>query len=233
MRTLMRLAGLCLLAISLDAKKPTFKPFMLPPLPYAECALEPFVDTETMHLHHKMHHQKYVDNLNAAVRKDPALYTKSLEELVKEWPCIRADIREDVRNNAGGHLNHSLFWLWMTPTKTVPSERLDSALIKAFGSAKKFREQFAQAAAKVFGSGWAWLCLDSQGNLVITTTSNQDNPLTSGHVPILGLDVWEHAYYLKYNNRRSDYLDAWWNIVNWPEVERRYESSRKPCAQSL
>lgn len=209
--------------LPIDAKKPAYKPFVLPDLPYAECALEPFIDTETMHLHHKKHHQKYIDNLNAAVRKDARLYNKTVEELVKEWPQIREDIRTEIRNNAGGHLNHSLFWLWMTPTKTTPSENFAAQITKYFGSVKKFKESFGNAASKVFGSGWAWLCLTSQGKLIIKTTPNQDNPLTEGLLPIFGLDVWEHAYYLKYNNRRADYLEAWWNVVNWPQVEKLYD----------
>lgn len=226
MRTLLKVACVSLiLSVSLHAKKPSFKPFVLPPLPYAESSLEPFIDSETMHLHHKMHHQKYINDLNAAVRKDESLYTKSLEDLVKEWPTIREDIRTDVRNNAGGHLNHSLFWTCVTPTKTNPTEQFSAEITKFFGSMKKFKENFANAATKVFGSGWAWLCIDNQGKMLIITTPNQDNPLTQGLIPLLGLDVWEHAYYLKYNNRRGDYLDAWWNIVNWPEVEKRWATA--------
>ena len=165
MRTLMRLAGLCLLAISLDAKKPTFKPFMLPPLPYAECALKPFVDTETMHLHHKMHHQKYVDNLNAAVRKDPALYTKSLEELVKEWPRIRADIRENVRNNAGGHLNHSLFWLWMTPQRRCLPSAWTQLLSKRLGAPRNLESSLPKLPQKYSGAAGPGFVLIAKATL--------------------------------------------------------------------
>lgn len=201
----------------------TFVPFTVPPLPYPYNALEPFIDTKTMEIHHDKHHAKYVNELNAAIEKHPELYTKNVEELVKSWPTLSEDIRNAVRNNAGGHLNHSLFWRWMTPRKTQPTGKLLAEITRRFGSLQDFKSQFAKAAQKVFGSGWTWLCLDPhQKDLVIVTTPNQDNPITNGLSPILGLDVWEHAYYLKYTNKRDEYLDNWWNIVNWPEVEKLY-----------
>ena len=200
------------------------KRFVVPPLPYAPDALEPFIDTKTMQLHHDKHHQKYVDELNAALQKHPELYTKKVEDLVKEWPTLPSDIRTEVRNNAGGHLNHSQFWRWMTPQKNQIGPKVTTALNQTFGSLQGFKDAFKKAASKVFGSGWVWLCLDQQGKLVITTTPNQDNPITTGLCPILGFDVWEHAYYLKYHNKKTDYLDAWWNVVNWPEVEALYTS---------
>ncbi len=205
----------------------TFVPFTVPPLPYAFNALEPFIDAKTMEIHHDKHHAKYVSELNAAIAKHPELYNKSVEELVKMWPTLPADIRNTVRNNGGGHLNHSLFWKWMTPRKTQPTGKLLAEISQRFGSLQEFKNQFLEAALKVFGSGWAWLALDSQGNLVIVTTPNQDSPITNGLNPILGTDVWEHAYYLKYTNKRNEYLDNWWNVVNWSEVEKMFNECVK------
>jgi len=197
--------------------------FSLPPLPYSYDALEPYIDEKTMELHYTKHHQGYVDNLNAALAKHPEI-TMSLEELIKNLNELPEDIRTAVRNNGGGHENHSLFWLLMKKNGELkPKGTIAQVLEKKFGSFETFKEQFTTAAKTRFGSGWAWLSLDKSGNLVITSTANQDNPLTDGMQPILGLDVWEHAYYLKYNNRRPDYIDAWWNVVNWAYVEERYK----------
>lgn len=221
MKKLVLIVSWSLFSGSLVAQPPEERfPFILGPLPYAYNALEPFIDTETMQLHHDKHHQKYVDELNSALKKHPELHKMSLVDLVKQWPSLSEDIRNAVRNNAGGNLNHSLFWKWMTPRKTQPAGKLLAQINRTFGTLDAFKTQFMEAAKKVFGSGWAWLCLDGDGNLTIVTTPNQDNPLTNGLFPILGLDVWEHAYYLKYHNKRPDYLDAWWHIVNWPEAER-------------
>ena len=200
--------------------------FTLPPLPYGYDALEPNIDARTMEIHHTKHHQGYVNNLNAAIEKAPELQNKSLEELLKNLSAVPEKVRTAVRNNAGGHWNHSMFWQIMGPGKGgEPSGKLADAIKSAFGDFSKFKEQFAAAGAGRFGSGWAWLINDG-GKLSITSTPNQDNPLMEGKNAILGLDVWEHAYYLKYQNRRADYLSAWWNTVNWPEVGKRYEGRK-------
>ena len=198
-----------------------------PPLPYDVAALEPHIDAQTMQIHHGKHHQAYVTNLNAALEKAPAVADKPLEELLKDLNAVPEAVRGAVRNNGGGHWNHSLFWRVMGPgSGGQPSGAVASAIEKAFGGFDKFKEQFAAAGTGRFGSGWAWLV--AEGDAVkITSTPNQDNPLMEGKRPgdvLLGLDVWEHAYYLKYQNRRPDYIAAWWNVVNWSEVDRRWQA---------
>lgn len=197
--------------------------FELPPLPYASNALEPHIDQQTMEIHHGKHHNAYVTNLNKALEGQADLQNKSLEELLTSLNTLPSNIQTAVRNNGGGHWNHSLFWQIMSPNGGgAPSGDLANAINSAFGSFDAFKEQFAAAAAGRFGSGWAWLVVAPDGSLSITSTPNQDNPLMEGKTAILGLDVWEHAYYLKYQNRRPDYISAWWNVVNWEEVARRY-----------
>jgi len=180
-----------------------------------------------MEIHHSKHHQGYVNNLNNALSNHPELESKSVEELVKDLGSVPEDIRTAVRNNGGGHANHSMFWLCMSPNGGgEPSGDLSDAINSAFGSFDAFKEQFSKAGATRFGSGWAWLCVDGSGNLVITSTPNQDNPLTDGLKPILGLDVWEHAYYLNYQNRRPDYISAFWNVINWEQVASNFSASK-------
>jgi len=199
----------------------------LPQLPYEYNALEPHIDARTMEIHHTKHHQGYVNNLNNALSNHPELESKSVEELVKDLGFIPEDIRTAVRNNGGGHANHSLFWLCMGPNGGgEPTGELAEAINSTFGSLESFKEQFAKAGATRFGSGWAWLCVDGSGKLVVTSTPNQDNPLTEGLTPILGLDVWEHAYYLNYQNRRPDYISAFWNVVNWDQVASNFAASK-------
>ena len=199
----------------------------LPNLPYGSDALEPHIDVQTMQIHHGKHHAAYVNNLNAALDKHPELHQQSLEDLLKNINTIPEDIRTAVRNHGGGHANHSMFWVIMAPKGGgEPKAKLGDAIKKTFGDFAKFKEQFAQAATTRFGSGWAWLTL-SKGKLEISSTANQDNPLMDGKIPVMGLDVWEHAYYLKYQNRRPDYIAAWWNVVNWAEIEKRYEAAVK------
>jgi len=194
----------------------------LPPLPYDFGALEPHIDAQTMQIHHGKHHQAYVNNLNAALEKHPQLQSKSAEDLIRDLSSVPEDVRTAVRNNGGGHVNHTMFWALMAPNGGgAPTGALADAINAAFGSVDAFKEQFAKAAVGRFGSGWAWL-IDTSGKLSIESTANQDNPIMEGKKGILGLDVWEHAYYLKYQNRRPDYITAWWNVVNWPEVARRY-----------
>ena len=202
-------------------------PFELPKLPYAYDALEPHIDARTMDIHYNKHHQTYVNNLNAAIEKHPELGGKSVEELVADLSAVPEDIRTAVRNNGGGHLNHSLFWPMMAPNAGgSPSGDLAAAIDKAFGNLDTFKAEFAKAATGRFGSGWAWLVVGKGGELVVTSTPNQDNPISEGLSPILGLDVWEHAYYLNYQNRRPDYIAAWWNVVNWEQVASNYASSK-------
>jgi Fe-Mn family superoxide dismutase len=196
--------------------------FTLPALPYAYDALEPHIDARTMEIHHTKHHQAYVNNLNAAIEKAPELQGKSLDDLMRGVNSVPEAVRTAVRNNGGGHWNHSMFWELMGPNKGgEPSGALADAIKQAFGDFSKFKEQFAGAATSRFGSGWAWLINDG-GKLSITSTPNQDNPLMDGKRAILGLDVWEHAYYLKYQNRRPDYITAWWNVVNWDAVAAKF-----------
>ena len=192
----------------------------LPALPYDFAALEPHIDAQTMQIHHGKHHQAYVTNLNAALDKHPELHAKSLDELVKGVASLPEDIRTAVRNNGGGHWNHSMFWTLMAPNAGgAPTGAVADGINAAFGSFDKFKEQFQAAGMGRFGSGWAWL-VDNGGKLEISSTPNQDNPLMDGKKAVFGVDVWEHAYYLKYQNRRPDYLGAWWNVVNWTEVNR-------------
>ena len=195
--------------------------FTLPPLPYAFDALEPYIDARTMEIHHDKHHAGYVNNLNAALEKAPELQSRSLDDLLQHLDQVPEAIRTAVRNNAGGHWNHSMFWQIMTPKGGgAPKGKVADAINQAFGSFDAFKTQFADAAGKRFGSGWAWLVNDG-GKLSITSTPNQDTPVMEGKHPIMGVDVWEHAYYLKYQNRRPDYIDAWWNVVNWAEINKR------------
>jgi superoxide dismutase, Fe-Mn family len=194
----------------------------LPPLPYAFNALEPFIDEQTMQIHHGKHHQAYVNNLNAAIEKHQDLQGKSAEALIADLDALPEDIRTVVRNNGGGHVNHTMFWQMMGPNAGgAPTGAVAEAIDKAFGSFDAFKEQFAKAATGRFGSGWAWLIKSGNG-VEIASTPNQDSPLMEGRTPILGIDVWEHAYYLKYQNKRPDYIAAWWNVVNWAEVNRRF-----------
>jgi len=196
----------------------------LPALPYDYSALEPYIDEQTMHLHHDKHHATYVTNLNNALKDQSEYVSLSAEELVSRLNDVPESIRIAVRNNGGGHVNHTMFWQIMKPQGGgEPTGALASAIQSAFGSFDAFKTAFNDAGTKRFGSGWAWLVLDKSGKLSVTSTANQDNPLTEGLYPVMGNDVWEHAYYLKYQNRRPEYLNAWWNVVNWDEVARRFE----------
>ena len=195
----------------------------VPPLPYDYNALEPHIDEQTMRIHHDKHHAAYVTNLNAALEKHPDLQKKSIEDLLKSINSVPEDIRTAVRNNGGGHANHTMFWEIMGPGKGgEPKGGIAEAIKSTFGDFEKFKTQMNDAGVKRFGSGWAWL-IDAGGKLVIESTANQDNPISDGKKPILGIDVWEHAYYLKYQNRRHDYLAAWWNVVNWDAVAKRFK----------
>ncbi len=197
--------------------------FSLPALPYAYDALEPFIDTQTMTIHHDKHHAAYVTNLNAALDKHPELAGWSLEDLLKKLSDVPEDIRSAVRNHGGGHWNHTQFWESMGPNAGgAPTGKLADAINAAFGSFDAFKAEFEKAANGRFGSGWAWLVKKADGSLAIVSTANQDNPMTDGLTPILGNDVWEHAYYLKYQNRRAEYTAAWWNVVNWEAVAKRF-----------
>jgi Fe-Mn family superoxide dismutase len=197
----------------------------LPALPYAPEALEPHIDAQTMQIHHGKHHQAYVTNLNAAIEKAPELASWSLEQLNRDIAKVPESVRTAVRNNGGGHWNHALFWTLMAPNAGgAPSGALASAIDTAFGDFAKFRDAFKAAAIGRFGSGWAWLVAAKDGSVAIESSPNQDNPLMEGRHAILGLDVWEHAYYLRYQNRRPDYIDAWWNVVQWGAVAARYDA---------
>ena len=200
--------------------------FELPPLPYDYAALEPVIDTQTMKLHHDMHHGAYVKNANAALEKHSNLASKSAEELLRDLNAIPEDVRAALRNNAGGHSNHSMFWNIMKPKGGGdPTGPIADVIKKTFGNFKDFQTKFNDAGTKQFGSGWVWLAgKPATGEVQIITTPNQDSPISQGLFPILGNDVWEHAYYLKYNNRRPEYLAAWWNVVNWDEINKRLES---------
>jgi superoxide dismutase, Fe-Mn family len=196
-------------------------PYEVPPLPYPYDALEPHIDEATMRVHHDKHHQAYVDKANAAL-EGTEWADKPIEEVLKNLDSLPADKQKAVRNNGGGHYNHSLFWEWLSPDGGgAPDGELAEAIDAAFGSFDDFKAQFKDAGVKRFGSGWAWLIHDGSG-IAITSTPNQDTPISDGNTPLLGVDVWEHAYYLKYQNKRPDYLDAWWNVVNWDEVARRF-----------
>ena len=201
--------------------------YEVPSLPYPSDALEPHIDARTMEIHHDRHHAAYVNNANAALEGHPDLQAKSVEDLLQHINEVPESIRTAVRNNAGGHANHSLFWTVLGPGKGGdPTGALAEAINRTFGSFANFKEAFAKAAATRFGSGWAWLVVNKTGNLEITSTANQDNPHMDGLTLILGLDVWEHAYYLKYQNKRPDYIAAFWNVVNWDEVARRYAAAK-------
>ncbi|MFN7088486.1 MAG: superoxide dismutase [Candidatus Paceibacteria bacterium] len=194
-------------------------PFKLPPLPYSYDALEPYIDAKTMEIHHTKHHQGYVDKLNAAMERWPEGQAMELSDILKDLNAVAEDIRTQVRNHGGGHFNHSLFWQMMKPGGGgKPTGAMLEAIRRDFGEFEKFKEAFTNAALGIFGSGWAWLA-ESDGKLQIVTTPNQDTPLSQNLKPILGIDVWEHAYYLKYQNRRPEYVEAWWNVINWDEVE--------------
>jgi Fe-Mn family superoxide dismutase len=197
--------------------------YELPPLPYDYSALEPYIDEETMHLHHDKHHQAYINNLNAALQGQSQLESMSVNELIRGLNDIPDSIRTAVRNNGGGHINHSMFWQIMKPNGGgEPTGDLANAISSAFGSFDQFKAAFNDAGTKRFGSGWVWLVIGADGKLAVTSTANQDSPVTDGIYPVMGNDVWEHAYYLKYQNRRPEYLAAWWNVVNWDEIDRRF-----------
>jgi superoxide dismutase, Fe-Mn family len=201
--------------------------YELPPLPYDYSALEPHIDTQTMQLHHDKHHAAYVNNLNAALQSNTQLASLSVDDLMRRISEVPDNIRTAVQNNGGGHSNHSMFWQIMGPNGGgQPSGDLASAIQQAFGSFEQFKAAFNDAGVKRFGSGWTWLVVDQNGKLSVMSTANQDSPLMQGLYPVMGNDVWEHAYYLKYQNRRPDYLNAWWNVVNWDEVARRYQQGR-------
>ncbi len=204
--------------------------YTLPPLPYDVAALEPHIDAQTMQIHHGKHHQAYINNLNAALDKHPELYQEPLDDLLRGINSVPQDIRTTVRNNGGGHHNHSLFWVIMAPAGKggggQPSGAVADAIERTFGAFAQCKEQLTNAATTRFGSGWAWLAV-ANGKLEVFSTANQDSPLMDGKVPVLGLDVWEHSYYLKYQNRRPDYITAWWNVVNWAEVAKRYDAAMK------
>jgi superoxide dismutase, Fe-Mn family len=201
--------------------------YELPPLPYDYAALEPYIDAETMKLHHDKHHQAYINNANGALEKHPELASKTADELLADLNAIPEDVRGVLRNNAGGHSNHSMFWSIMGPAGNGgPTGALADQIKADFGDFEAFKKTFNETTAKQFGSGWGWLVFKG-GKLAVITTPNQDSPLSQGLYPILGNDVWEHAYYLKYQNRRPDYLAAWWNVVNWAEVAKRFETAKK------
>jgi superoxide dismutase, Fe-Mn family len=201
--------------------------YELPQLPYPKNALEPHIDAQTMEIHHGKHHNAYVTNVNKAIAGKPELEKKSVEELISNLDAVPADIRNAVRNNGGGHANHSMFWKIMGPNAGgAPSGKLGDDIKATFGSFDAFKEKFEAAGVGRFGSGWAWLVVKG-GKLEITSTANQDNPLMEGAKPVFGCDVWEHAYYLKYQNRRPDYLKAWWNVVNWAEVAKYYDAAKR------
>lgn len=203
------------------------KLFQLPDLKFAFDALEPAIDARTMEIHHDKHHASYVNNLNKALEATPELYERSVESLLKEIDSLPESVRTAVRNNGGGHANHSLFWEVLTPGGSrEPSGMLKNEIEKTFGSFEAFMEKFSTAAATRFGSGWAWLVVDGSKQLQVYSTANQDSPLSQGHTPILTLDVWEHAYYLNYQNRRPDYIKAFWSVVNWSFVEQEYQKTR-------
>jgi Fe-Mn family superoxide dismutase len=202
-------------------------PFVLPDLPYAFHALEPHIDARTMEIHHDKHHAGYLTNLNKALEAHPSLHGKSVEDLLRGIDAVPDAIRVAVRNHGGGYANHALFWTIMTPNGGgEPAGSLAKAITDKFGSFADFQAKLTGAAGGQFGSGWGWLVVDGAGNLDVYSTANQDSPHMKGHTPILGVDVWEHAYYLNYQNRRPDYLKAWWNVVNWAEVQKRFDAAR-------
>lgn len=221
-------AGAFILDSNATAQTSSPTAIQLPPLPYAYDALEPHIDAKTMQFHHDKHHAAYVNNLNQALNKYPKLKNQSVEALLQNIDQVPADIRTTVRNNGGGHVNHSMFWKIMKPNGGgEPTGEIATAIKDNFGSFADFKQQFNQAGAGRFGSGWVWLVRSKNGKLEITTTANQDSPIMQGKYPIFGNDVWEHAYYLKYQNRRPDYLEAWWNVVNWDEINQRFADAKK------
>lgn len=200
--------------------------YTLPPLPYAYDALAPHIDAKTMEIHHTKHHQAYINNVNAALESNPTLAAKPVEELIRDLAAVPETIRTTVRNNGGGHANHSLFWTILAPNAGgEPAGPLGEAIAATFGSFANFKEQFTKAAMGRFGSGWAWLSAD-KGKLIIESTANQDSPISEGRTPLLGIDVWEHAYYLNYQNRRADYVAAFYNVINWKEVTERFQGGK-------
>ena len=201
--------------------------FTLPPLPYAYDALEPYIDSQTMTLHHDKHHAGYVKNLNEAIASYPDLQGQSVEELLQNLDTLPEDIQTTVRNNGGGHANHTMFWSIMTgDSQGEPTGEIAEAIDASFGDFQTFQSEFNDAGKKRFGSGWSWLVMNEDGELEVISTANQDSPLLEGKYPIMGNDVWEHAYYLKYQNKRDEYLDAWWNVVNWSEVNNRFQTAK-------
>ncbi len=201
--------------------------YELPKLPYAYDALEPHIDARTMEIHYTKHHQTYITNLNNALKDKPELAAKPVQEVIGDLSAVPEDIRTVVRNNGGGHANHSFFWQIMAPNAGGnPSGKIADEINSSFGGLDGFKEKIAAAGAGRFGSGWAWLIKNKSGKLEVTSTPNQDSPLMDGNTPLLGVDVWEHAYYLKYQNRRPDYIKAWWNVVNWPEVAKRFDGAK-------
>jgi Fe-Mn family superoxide dismutase len=206
--------------------------YELPKLPYAYDALEPYIDAKTMEIHYTKHHQTYVNKLNEALDKHPEIADKALNELLANLDAVPEDIRTAVRNHGGGHANHSFFWTVMGPQGAgvgkQPEGKITDEIVATFGDVAKFKEEFAKAAAGVFGSGWAWFVIGTDGKLAVTSTLNQDSPLAKHQKPLLCLDVWEHAYYLKYQNKRTDYIDAWWNVVNWNAVNEKFSASVLP-----
>lgn len=211
--------------------EPPSPAFATPPLPYPPDALEPYIDARTMEIHHGRHHDGYTKNLNRAIEQESTLREHTIESLLAEIPQLPAAVATTIRNHGGGYYNHNRFWEWMTPGGSEPTADFEAALTQHFGSRAEFQARFREAALRVFGSGWAWLIVRADGSLAITATPNQDNPLMRGLVsetgtPILGVDVWEHAYYLKYQNRRADYIDAWWNVVHWQRVSEQWTQTR-------
>jgi Fe-Mn family superoxide dismutase len=216
------------LAVRADAPAATpapTGPFKLPPLPYAYDALEPSIDALTMHLHHDKHHAAYVAKLNEAVAKEPSLAGKSVDDLLKDLASVPESVRTAVRNNGGGHANHSLFWQTLSPNGGQPSDALAKAIASDLGGPDALKEDMIKGGLGVFGSGWVWVVLGADKKLALTTTPNQDSPISAGQFPVFGLDVWEHAYYLKYHNVRADYLKAIWTVQNWTFISRRYETA--------
>jgi superoxide dismutase, Fe-Mn family len=206
----------------------TMAEFTLPPLPYDYAALEPHIDAKTMEIHYTKHHQTYITNVNTALKDHPNLQGKTIEDLISHLDAVPESIRTAVRNNGGGHANHSLFWQLMKPGGGgEPTGALASAITSELGGFAAFKEAFGKAGLTRFGSGWAWLIVGKDGKLAVSSTPNQDSPIMDGLTPLLGLDVWEHAYYLKYQNRRADYIGAWWNTLNWEEIARRYSAAKK------
>jgi len=202
--------------------------YTLPALTYPYNALEPYIDARTMEIHHTKHHQAYINNVNNAIKGNADLESKSVEALIADLNAVPEDIRNVVRNNGGGHANHTFFWTIIGPKAGgAPAGKVAAAINQSFGSFDAFKEKFGQAAATRFGSGWAWLSVTKDGKLEISSSANQDSPVMEGKVPVLGIDVWEHAYYLNYQNRRPDYIAAFWNVVNWQEAEKRYNAVKK------